>query len=73
MINSCNQPVKILSLEDQLCIYIGLLWAHRRSMRVRLVIRSHCDRIRRWRAGVPGSLGMSFSGRDPCAGDEGVV
>lgn len=73
MINSSNRPVKVLSMADQLKIYIGLMWAHRKQRRVRDLIKEHCERIRRWQGGVPGSLGMSATGRDPCCGDGGMV
>ena len=63
-----NSPVKHLDHEAQSWLYIGKLWAHRRSQRVRSLIRAHLDGIRRWRAGVPGSLGMSTTGRGPIEG-----
>lgn len=73
MIHDDNKPIRVLSMADQSRIYIGLLWMHRKSQRVRYLIREHCDRIRRWRAGAPGSLGMSATGRDPCCGDVVMV
>lgn len=68
-----NSPVKHLDHEAQSWLYIGKLWAHRKQRRVRSLILAHLDSIRRWRAGVPGSLGMSSTGRDPCCGDGGMV
>lgn len=44
-----NSPVMLLNHEAQSCLYIGKLWAHRHSSRVRSLIRAHLDRIRRWR------------------------
>lgn len=72
-IHTDNRPVMLLNFEAQSWLYISKLWAHRRTPRFRLVIRAHCNSIRRWRAGVPGSLGMSATGRDPCCGDGGMV
>ncbi len=72
-VHTDNKPVMRLDFAAQSWLYIGKLWAHRRQRRVRDIIRAHCDMIRRWRAGQPGSLGMSATGRDPCCGDGGMV
>jgi len=72
-IHTDNLPVMRLDLEAQSWIYIGKLWAYRKQRRVRDVIKRHINLIRRWRAGVPGSLGMSAVDLDPCCGDGGMV
>lgn len=50
MIHADNRPIKIMSMQDQSRLYIGLLWPHRASERVRGIIRSHVRMIRRWGA-----------------------
>lgn len=50
MIHADNKPIKILSMQDQSRLYIGLLWPHRGSERVRDIIRGHVRMIRRWSA-----------------------
>lgn len=48
MIHTDHRPIKIMSMQDQSRLYIGLLWPHRASERVRGIIRSHVRMIRRW-------------------------
>ena len=50
MIHTDNCPIKIMSMQDQSRLYIGLLWPHRNTERVRDIIRSHIRLIRRWGA-----------------------
>lgn len=48
-VHTNNQPVMRLDLVAQSWIYIGKLWAHRHSARVREIIRAHVKMIRQWR------------------------
>ena len=50
MIHTDNCPIKIMSMQDQSRLYIGLLWSHRRQPRIRTIIRGHVRLIRRWSA-----------------------
>ena len=72
-VHTDNQPVMRLDFAAQSWLYIGKLWSHRKQRRVRDLIKAHCERIRRWRAGVPGSLGTGFGPRNGDAGDGGMV
>lgn len=51
-IHADNKPIKLLSssMQEQSRLYIGLLWPHRCSERVRAIIRGHVRMIRRWSA-----------------------
>lgn len=48
MIHADNKPIKFLSMQDQSRLYIGLLWSHRCTPRIRSIIRSHVRMIRKW-------------------------
>ena len=50
VIHTDNKPIKLLTMQDQSRLYIGLLWSHRRQPRIRTIIRGHVRLIRRWSA-----------------------
>lgn len=43
-----NRPIKLLTMQDQSRLYIGLLWSHRGCARIRAIIRAHIRLIRKW-------------------------
>jgi hypothetical protein len=54
VIHTDNQPIKHISKPDMSRLFIGLLWHHRHSDRIRAIIRGHVAMIRKWN-----SVGMA--------------